>query len=420
MQISLIEFSVENFKIFKDRATFSMLARKNDKHTFKSNNENLLKTSLIYGPNASGKTTLLSAFETMKNGIILSANLRENLDSELPYTPYLASREGKEKPVFFEVLFSLVGKNKGIYRYNFSFVKDHIVEEKLVEVSSNGNEIILFTRERQNIKPQSSFANDRTMAFSHSTREEALFLSTCAQLNDILALEIINAFRNINVISGISHGLYRDFTVKNFKEDSEFRDVILNYLKDADFCIVNGSTKEVDLQGLDIKDDAEGFSVTKRTEKGNVLFFQHPVYGADNKEVDNFEVPLDQESVGTQKFLAILGPIVDTLKNGKIIFIDEFDNSLHPKLTKLIVDLFESAEINKDNAQLIVTTHDTSLLSYKDDFIKDQFWFTEKDEFGSAKLFSLAEFKMRNDTEFSRKYLEGRFGALPFVSSVVK
>ena len=125
---------------------------------------------------------------------------------------------------------------------------------------------------------------------------------------------------------------------------------------------------------------------------------------------------MGNESMGTQKFFDILGPIIDTIENDKVLFIDEFDNSLHPFLTKFIVDIFEKN--NPKDAQLIVTTHDTSLLSYKDDFDKAQIWFTEKDKFGIGNLFSLAEFNLRNDTEYSKKYLEGRFGALPFIESL--
>jgi len=116
MNISIIEFSVENFKIFKERVVFSMFARKS-KHTFDNNGENLLKTSLIYGPNASGKSTILQAFTLLRNGVINSANNPEG--SILPYQPFALSSE-KDKPVFSEVVFSM---GKKIFKYNFSIFK---------------------------------------------------------------------------------------------------------------------------------------------------------------------------------------------------------------------------------------------------------------------------------------------------------
>jgi len=143
------------------------------------------------------------------------------------------------------------------------------------------------------------------------------------------------------------------------------------------------------------------------------IFFEHNKFDIKGTKIGTTKFNIGDESAGTQKFFDVLGPIVDTIENGKVLLVDEFDNSLHPYLTKFILDFFERN--NPNNAQLIVTTHDTSLLSRKE-FNKEQFWFTEKDKFGAGNLFSLAEFKtQRNDTEFSQKYLKGRFGALPFI-----
>lgn len=419
MQISIIEFSFENFKAFKNRATFSMVARKNDQHTFESNGENLLKTSLIYGPNATGKTSILEAFARMKSMIHLSANISENQESaKLVHTPFLASEGHDNLPTFFEVVFSLKNTRDGVYKYNFSFLPDRIVSEKLVGVSSTGKEDIYFTRTGREIKVELDFKEMKK--FVEQVRTESLFLSISAQLNNSFALDLITAFNSIIVVSGV-RPVSHQITIKKFKENNEFKEKFLHYLKIADFCIVNGSTQEVETQGIDFKLDAGKFSFAQKKGKDDLLLFEHPVYDTKNEKIEKtFKLNMFQESAGTQKFSLSLGPIIDALEGGKILFIDEFDNSLHPLLTKFIIDLFESNEVNKNNAQLIATTHDTSLLSYKDDFVKDQFWFTEKDELGGAKLFSLSEFNMRNDTEYAKKYLEGRFGALPFVGSVKK
>ncbi|MCX6735743.1 MAG: ATP-binding protein [Candidatus Parcubacteria bacterium] len=417
MQISLIEFSVENFSVFKEKATLSMVARKNDNHTFESNGENLLKTSFIYGPNASGKTSLLDAFVNLKTGILFSSNMKEN--SELPYNPFLASENTKTKPVWFELVFSALGDHAGIYRYSFSFLPDHIVTENFTKISITGVEEQLISRTGQDIIL--SGWGDDVQILRDKARKETLFLSVAAQFNNKLALSFVEALKNVNIISGVTYATYQQFTIKKFKDDPLYKESILKYLKTADFCISGGRTKEIDIPSLEnVKDEPDMFSAVKRMIKHTALFFEHPVFGKNNEPVGVFELSLEEESTGTQNFLSMLGPIINTLETGKVLAIDEFDNSLHPLLTKFIVDLFESSETNKHNAQLVVTTHDTSLLSYRDDFIKDQFWFTDKDEFGSARLFSLAEFDIRNDTEFAKKYLEGRFGALPFIGSVKK
>lgn len=411
MRISIVEFSIENYKIFKEKATFSMNSRKNDAHTFESNGENLLRTSLIYGPNASGKTTLLEAFGQIRDSMILSANNID--DSLLPHEPFLADTDTPLKPTYFEVVFSANGTHKGIYRFSFSYLGTHIVTESLVQLAKNGGEKMMFSRKGQSISVGDSFKDAKILV--DRTRKEALFISVAAQFNIPFANSLIEALRLVSVISGIRHVSYRKFTMTSFKESATFRKKLLEYLKKADFCISDGEARDEDAE-----EKRAETSLLKKTINSVALFLKHPIWNGKGEVVSHFELPLTSESSGTNKFVSILGPIISTLEEGNVLCVDEFDNSLHPKLTKFIVDLFESRDTNKKNAQLIATTHDTSLLSYKDDFIRDQFWFTEKNETGAAKLFSLAEFDLRNDTEYGKKYLEGRFGALPFIGSVDK
>lgn len=418
MQISLIEFSVENHRIFKERATFSLATRKNDGHTFESNGENLLKASLIYGPNASGKSSLLDALDTLRGGILFSANTSEDFErtSKLPHDPFLGSVNTKTQPSLYEVVFSLSETAfDGIYKYKFSILPDHVVTESLVEFTTSGEERSHLNRSGQQINTSDLFKGAQILV-DQGVGNNALFVTAAALLKHPFALTMISAFKNLNIISGVHSDGYKGFTVKEFKKNSLFKRKILQYLRTADFCIKDGLVEEINDSEAD--DSNAKVSLSKRVKKDLILFFEHPIWGDNEKQVGTFRLGLRNESIGTVSFLNILGPVTDTLESGKVLFIDELDNSLHPLLTKFIIDLFESKEINVKNAQLVATTHDTSLLSYKDEFIRDQFWFTEKDEFGAAKLFSLAEFDLRNDTEFSRKYLEGRFGALPFIGSV--
>lgn len=402
--MSLLEFSIENFKVFRERAVFSMFARKS-KHTFVSNGENLLKTSLIYGPNASGKSSLLDAFTLFQNGVINSVNNPEN--SILPYQPFMLDDQ-KDKPTFFEVVFSV---DKKIFRYNFSFFKDKIVTENLLEVTTRENEKTYFKRMEQNIEVFLDFKESKDVA-DIKTRKEVLFLSAASQWNNDLAIKIINGFKSINVISSPDSNNYRGYTMQLFKSDIERKRKILDFLKKADFCIEDGVVEKMELPEFVRKQIPLPPNTKSVPSEVETVFFSHGKFDSRGNKIGIAKFNLGDESAGTQKFFDILGPIIDTLEGGKILFIDEFDNSLHPFLTKLIIDLFEKS--NPQNAQLIVTTHDTSLLSYKE-LNKEQFWFTEKDKLGTAKIFSLAEFDVRNDIEFSKKYLEGRFGALPFI-----
>ena len=406
MKISLIEFSVENFKIFKKKVVFSMFARKS-KHTFDNNGENLLKTSLIYGPNASGKSTLFQAFALLRNGIISSANNPEG--SILPYQPFALSPV-EDKPVFYEVVFSM---GKKIFKYNFSILKNEIHTENLFEILSTKKEKEYLIRKKQNIKVFFDFKNSQDVA-EVKTRKEVLFLSAASQWNNELAMQIVEGFKNINVISGPDSENYRGYTMNLFKTGGGKKDKILDFLKKADFCIESGSVEKMKLPEF-VRKQISIVGTKDIPNEIDTIFFEHNKFDIKGTKIGTTKFNIGDESAGTQKFFDVLGPIVDTIENGKVLLVDEFDNSLHPYLTKFILDLFERN--NPNNAQLIVTTHDTSLLSRKE-FNKEQFWFTKKNKFGAGNLFSLAEFKtQRNDTEFSQKYLEGRFGALPFIDS---
>lgn len=123
------------------------------------------------------------------------------------------------------------------------------------------------------------------------------------------------------------------------------------------------------------------------------------------------------ESAGTQKLLAILGPIFDSLSEGKTIFIDELDSRLHPNIVSHLIKLFNSKENNPKNAQLIFNTHNSNLLN-ENIFRRDQIWFCQKNRYGEASLFSLTEIKVRKEENFEEKYLEGRYGGVPFIEDI--
>lgn len=414
MQISIVEFSIENFKSFKERATFSLLARKHEKHTFCSNSENLLKLSVIYGPNATGKSSLMDACFEMRRGISLSANNTES--GELPYYPHLADIDSKDKPTLFEIVFSITESEfSGIYKYTFEYDLSSIHSERLTLLEEE-DEKILFARTENKISVYNSFKEAEILV--DRTRNDALFLSVASQFNIPIANELVNAVRQINILSGRGNFDFGEYTTRKVHENPEFKKKVLSFLKAADFSIDELEVEEFEAPGDSNDESKDSFSNPKSQEKIKNLSASHPVFNSNGIPVDTFTLDFFDESEGTQCFISLIGPIIDTLEKGKVLLIDEFDNSLHPHLTKFILDLFESKEINSKNAQLIVTTHDTNLLTYKEDLIKDHFWFTEKNRHGSSRLFSLAEFKLRNDTEYAKKYLEGRFGALPYISAI--
>ena len=199
---------------------------------------------------------------------------------------------------------------------------------------------------------------------------------------------------------------------------------ILNLLKAADLGIQDINLEKIDLANLpkdmpkELKD-----KITKEVndDKKEILtdvLTSHKKFDSNKKEIDVVDFSLyDDESSGTRKFFALTGPILDVIENGYTLIVDELDSKLHPNLVCKIVSLFNSAELNKKNAQLIFNTHDTNLLS-SGLFRRDQIWFTDKNKFGEAKIYSLADFKsdeVRKTESFEENYIKGKYGAIPYL-----
>ncbi|MEQ1666447.1 MAG: ATP-binding protein, partial [Bdellovibrionales bacterium] len=300
-----------------------------------------MKTSLIYGPNASGKSSFLDALDTFRGGILFSANTSDefNQPSRLPHDPFLGFVGSDERPSFYEVAFSLSDSDfDGVYKYNFSITADSILEESLREILPNGEEKEHLTRNGQNIIFESPLLESvKALVDSNGVRKSALFTSVAAQLNNPFATLLTEAFKSVNVINGVFPDGYKDFTIKKFKEDTEFKNLILSHLQKADFCISGGVIQEEIPMPPDAP--ATNRSLSAKVKKNLFFLFEHPIFNDKKEKVDTFKLRLNQESVGTQSFLHILGPVLDTLEKGKILFIDELDNSLHPLLTKFIIDM---------------------------------------------------------------------------------
>lgn len=399
--MSIIEFTIENFKIFKEEQVLSLEARKSNK-TFKDNGYNLLTSSLIYGPNASGKSTILEALFLFRSMVIKSYDNAG--EKSLPYSPFILSSETDKAPTRFEMVFTL---NDEVFRYGFSYLESQIVMEELFRVLVGGEERPYFQRKGQKIELHREFEDGRDI-FEEKTRDDVLFLSAASQWNNEFAKKMIRSFLGLKILRGNRSGAYRQFAIEFLKEN---KDKVIGSLQKADFHIRDFEVKERPIPN-EIKDilSAQG---NEAPDKLDTVVFLHDKINSEGEKVGTEKLKFSEESDGTQRFFDLLGPVLDSLNNGNILFIDELDSSLHPRLTKFIVSLFEKN--NPKNAQLIATTHDTTLLSDKESFRKEHFWFTEKDKDGVGSLFSLAEFDLRNDTGYEKKYLEGRFGAVPFI-----
>lgn len=411
----LVGFTVNNFKSIKDTINFSMLGSSKDQgNSFEIRKYELLKSAIVYGANASGKSNFLKAMAFMARIVLNQDKVIQSTDT-LPYFPFKLNTETEDSSSSFEMVFFL--KNNIKYRYGFEIDATTVYSEWLY-ADENGKESKLFYRD---IDDEELYVN--RLKFKEGLKlkvsNNQLFLWKCDQEGGETSTLILNWFNRLNMIDGMEHEQYIDYAMNQMK-DNQSKSELLSLIKTADIGIEDAILDEEDVpndffEKLPLSDEIKEL-LTNKTFKNRSLMTHHKKFDANNQEVGLTVFELDvEESKGTQKFFKMSAPILNTLREGKILIIDELDASLHPMLTKHLIKLFHNEEVNKHNAQLIFATHDTNLLNPLL-FRRDQVWLTEKDKYGSSDLFSLAQFKnVRKEEDFEKKYLQGKYGAIPYL-----
>lgn len=420
----LIEFCASNFRSLRDRQTFSLAKAKGDElldtNTFEThafNEFELLRSAAIYGPNAGGKSNFLSALQAMKEIVLESATSMQRGD-KLPVTPFLLHETTRDAPSEFEVTFIV---NRVRYQYGFSASSDRVHEEWLLAYPK-GRPQRWFGRawnkqsKRYDWELGANLTGEKQL-WQKSTRENALFLSTAVQLNSEQLQPIYDWFNNTLHMANIA-GWSPGFTASLCEKSEKAQ--VLDFLRAADLNIedVVIETKPFDVKSLPDEMPANLKKEIADELKDKKLVDIKTVHKSN--EGSNVTFDFDVESDGTRKLFAFAGPWIDTLANGYVLFIDELHDNLHPQLVQFLVQLFHSNETNPKNAQLIFTTHDTSILN-QDVFRRDQIWFCDKGEDQATTLYPLTDFSPRKGREnLELAYLSGRYGALPYVRPLRK
>ncbi len=417
----LIQFSVKNFLSFKDLVTFDMTATSikefENENIINVNDIKLLKSAVVYGANSSGKSNFIMAMEEMKNMVLNSVN--DETAILVPTSLYFRlDKISKTKPISFEIVFIIENKK---YIYGFEILKEEITKEYLYESSLDSKKPNktkkIFTRSKEKKQKEYEYSFNVELGkgvkdLALKTRNNSLFLTVAAQFNNEMAMKILNWFRT-SLLN------YEHYNIKNTAEqilnNDNFKLKLLNFLKKIDVSIIDIVVEEIKMNYPN-SIPAEQINVLSKRKHFNISTV-HQVYDKSGKVIDKHLLPIRLESAGTGKLLTILLPIINILEKGGILSIDELDRSLHPLITKLIVKYFNSLQNTK--GQLIFTTHDTNLLSSKT-FRRDQIWFTEKNRMESTELYSLSEFKVRNDASYEKDYILGKYGAIPFISSNIE
>jgi AAA15 family ATPase/GTPase len=418
----LVNFTVKNYRSFKQERTFSMEAGSIKEHRESVINKgklSLLPLAVFYGANSGGKSNLIQAISTMRYMVRRSVQLNEG--DELPYDPFALDEISDTQPTLFEIQFI---KGEVLYRYGFEYTKKEIVSEWLYEKQFGEKEYELFVRSRDliDVSPKRFPEGEGKEDLTNSNR---LFLSLVAQLKGEKSNSVMGWFRQCNVLSGIDSEGYEAFTLKMFLEHLNGADEAQGFFKTLQLGFTRFSVKKVDIpkDALNSAPESIKSQIEKDLTTGNLVesITTHNVYDENGFVVGERNFHKNQmESEGTKKVIEMSGPIFDTLNEGKTLIVDELDAKLHPLLTRNIVLLFMDPEKNQHGAQLIFATHDTNLLDLEI-IRRDQIWFAEKDKVEATDLYSLVEFKdedgkkVRNDRDIKRDYIRGRYGAIPFI-----
>jgi len=403
----LIEFSVQNFRSFKERATLSLEASTDDwledECVATVDGLRLLKSAAIFGANAGGKSNFLKAMAVFRD-FVRNSSKETQQGEKIPVAPFRLHLDTESAPTLFEVLFLQNGTR---YRYGFEATVDRVETEWLFRQKNSTRETCLFTREGAKFKVSAEFKEGRGL--EERTRSNALFLSVAAQFNGTIAGEVFNWLNRFHNISGLDDADNNAAAAK-WLENKDYSAQIKELLRQADVGIEDIRAVEKPMYAF--RDRAVEFGGHSKSETDFSIKTYHKKYNAQEIPVGWVEFDLDaDESKGTHKFLTLAGPFLEALTTGSILFVDELEARLHPRLTRAVVSQFNSYTNDRDS-QLIFASHDAGLLDSKR-IRRDQAWFIEKDDFGASRLYSLADFRVRKDAKFEKEYLFGQFGGVP-------
>jgi uncharacterized protein len=414
----LLEFRVRNYRSIRDEQVISMVASKDkklaDTHLITTGIKALphvVRSTVVYGPNASGKSTLLKALDYMRAVVAESATVIQ-LGQTYNVQPFRLDAALAEQPTTFEISFILNGVR---HQYGFTMTHQRIMDEWLLVYRATKPQQWFsrtFNAETQTTHYEfSTHLTGPRKLWQETTRTNALFLSTAAQLNSELLGPVFRWLVEQPVFFGAGATPLPDFTTALLQTEAG-KLAVRDFLVSADISI--SDVLSVPRQGFHQKIlfGPEGTHVTREEKEMLMPQFVHKT------ERGSARFELQEESDGTQRLYALAAPVLEVLNNGRLLVVDELDSSLHPLLVRRLVRLFHHPEHNPKGAQLLFTTHDTSLID-RTLFRRDQIWFTEKDRDQATRVYPLSDFSPRETEAWEKGYLIGRYGAVPFFDDAV-
>lgn len=424
----LVKFSLRNYRTFREQADWDLIASTDTTNEaesvvpFSKFGLRLLKGAVVYGANASGKSKLIEGLSFMRDFVRTSADAQPG--DEIPFEPFRLSTITEKEPSEFEIIFVHDGVR---YRYGFEVTASCVVAEWLYYRTTT-KEAKVFSRNGQNFGELNS-KELKGLAAQYikegNVRENALALSLITKLYKLApAQAVLSWFNKLKIISGLTDEGYRAFSMSEAQKPVR-KDAMLRLLQEADLGIEDLEVKQLDVNQLpkgfpaEVKKQLQrALAKEKNTKVFSDVLTKHSKFDDESQTSEAIQFSMQEdESAGTLKFFSLTGPVLDVLETGQVLVVDELDSRLHPNLVCKLVALFNSAKHNPNNAQLLFNTHDTNLLT-NGNFRRDQIWFTEKDRYGAATLYSLAEINgVRASDKFELNYIRGKYGAVPYLGN---
>lgn len=419
----LIAFKVSNYRSISKEQVISLVPATKQKdyptNIISAGKSESLNAVALYGANASGKSNLLKSMEILDKLLYISP--RTNSNTKLAYSPFLLEEGYDSLPTKLEIIF-IVNENQ--YRYIVEYNRNVVVSEYLYR-KKTGREVILFARNNEVIQVFKGFEGATKLidAAIEATRDNALFLSICDMFNIKEAKSIFQWFNKFVFIDGINTDTEGFKTVKTWEEEPEYREKIKEYL-----ALLNLGFIDIEVKVNDFEEGNIPIINPLIDSKSYQPIATHFLYDKNgNKTTKTISWNIEEESQGTQKAFHLSSPILKTLILGGVLIIDEIETKMHPMMTINTINLFLNKETNPNQGQIIFATHDTNLLTYAN-LRRDQINFVEKNKCEATEIYSLSDFKYFNETEQKeyseridadkeKRYLEGRYGAIPVLGS---
>ena len=400
----LCQFTVKNFKSIRDEMTFDMQAAAISEHEDRvikdRDGELYLPVSAIYGPNGGGKSNVLEALHTLASKVLRPLyatddnNNRSFQMKKILIEPFAFGEKEKEAPTEFELFFRT---KTAEYRYILTVKKDIVLYERLDRVKfDTGRRSALFERSSEGIELKGEFARLKISDELSETLTLLSYLGITHKKNEVVN-DVLNWFEY--GIDFLNYGNPIQELGMAIATSEEVKTLFLEMIQEMDLDIAN-------------------FRVEEKENERIEVYTKHIV---DDCE---FELKLSEESSGTKKLFGLLPFIANSLVSGTTLVIDELDAKIHPILLRHIIMMFNDMEINQHGAQLIFTSHDLSTMN-SEVFRRDEIWFVAKGNRQNSKLYSLVEFKnekgesVRKDAKFDKQYLEGKYGADPYLRKII-